>query len=280
MRLFVRAQEKSVQRPSSKHTSKACGAVTDPWVECEVICDQALNWMLFQWTSIHAGPHAWWRRTNQRLWVFGVPRSPSGMNLSIGLKFRVTSHTSQEPWPWDCLWEPKRKCPKVVPSSVQDWSSHMRFILKGSQILVFQLKCWFKSKTSIQKYRNEIYKLILTLCMNYMVHVSVQCEELRIDHLILLLVVTMPYVCWLLWRANYNEGFEWRLRFQFGVAFWRPISRLKGIEDFNLEHCLGPLHTRAKSRDHEIVRAQEKVSKGRRPNTPPKSCSVVMDSRV
>ena len=29
----------------------------------------------------------------------------------------------------------------------------------------------------------------------------------------------------------------------------------------------GPLHTRAKSRDHEIVRAQKKVSKGR-PKTP------------
>jgi hypothetical protein len=41
----------------------------------------------------------------------------------------------------------------------------------------------------------------------------------------------------------------------------------------------GPLHTRAKSRDHEIVRAQKKVSKGR-PNTPPKSCSVVMDPQV
>jgi hypothetical protein len=39
---------------------------------------------------------------------------------------------------------------------------------------------------------------------------------------------------------------------------------------------LGPLHTRVKSRDHEIVRAQEKVSKGR-PKTPPKSCRVVTD---
>jgi hypothetical protein len=37
---------------------------------------------------------------------------------------------------------------------------------------------------------------------------------------------------------------------------------------------LGPLHTRAKSRDHEIVTAQIKVSKGR-PNTPPTSCRVV-----
>ena len=42
---------------------------------------------------------------------------------------------------------------------------------------------------------------------------------------------------------------------------------------------LGPLHTRAKIRDHEVVRAQKKVSKGR-PNTPPKSCRVVTDSRV
>jgi hypothetical protein len=33
-------------------------------------------------------------------------------------------------------------------------------------------------------------------------------------------------------------------------------------------------NTQAKSRDHEIVRAQKKVSEGR-PNTPPKSCSSV-----
>ena len=42
---------------------------------------------------------------------------------------------------------------------------------------------------------------------------------------------------------------------------------------------LGSLHTRAKSCDHEIVRAQKKVSKDR-PKTPPKSCSVVMDYQV
>jgi hypothetical protein len=42
---------------------------------------------------------------------------------------------------------------------------------------------------------------------------------------------------------------------------------------------LGPLHTRAKSREHENVRAQEKVFKGR-PNTPPESCSVVTDPLV
>jgi hypothetical protein len=32
----------------------------------------------------------------------------------------------------------------------------MSFILKGSQISVLQLKGWFKSKTSIQEYRNEL----------------------------------------------------------------------------------------------------------------------------
>jgi hypothetical protein len=41
----------------------------------------------------------------------------------------------------------------------------------------------------------------------------------------------------------------------------------------------GPLHTRAKGRDHEIVRAQKEVLKSR-PKTPPKSCSVVMHPQV
>ena len=41
----------------------------------------------------------------------------------------------------------------------------------------------------------------------------------------------------------------------------------------------GPPHTRAKSHDYGSVRAQKKVFIGR-PNTPPKSCSVVMDPQV
>ena len=44
-------------------------------------------------------------------------------------------------------------------------------------------------------------------------------------------------------------------------------------------YALGPLHTQAKSPDHEFVRAQKKVSKGH-PNTPPNSCSMVMDPQV
>jgi hypothetical protein len=42
---------------------------------------------------------------------------------------------------------------------------------------------------------------------------------------------------------------------------------------------LGSLHKRAKNHDHEIVRTQKKVSKGR-PNTFPTSCSVVIDPQV
>ena len=50
-------------------------------------------------------------------------------------------------------------------------------------------------------------------------------------------------------------------------------------KSFNLEvgiayHGLGPLHTWAKSDDHEIVRAQKKVSKGY-PKDTSKICSVV-----
>ena len=41
----------------------------------------------------------------------------------------------------------------------------------------------------------------------------------------------------------------------------------------------GPLHTRAKSRDHGIMRAQKKLVK-RSPSTPPKSWSVATDPQV
>jgi hypothetical protein len=50
---------------------------------------------------------------------------------------------------------------------------------------------------------------------------------------------------------------------------WGPRSSLS----------LGPLHKQVSSHDHEIGRAQKKVSKGC-PNTPPKLCSVVIGPRV
>ena len=70
-----------------------------------------------------------------------------------------------------------------------------------------------------------------------------------------------------MWVVKRDE-MKWIERlWAFGVP-WSPMS-----------FVFGPLHTQAKSRDHGIVGAQNKVSQGR-PNTPPKSCSVVMDPQV
>ena len=72
---------------------------------------------------------------------------------------------------------------------------------------------------------------------------SIQCEELRLDHLTRLLVVTMPYdACWFLWRVDYIEDFKWC----FGVAFWRGKSRLKGhwrLQFWTLPGSWGQVHT-------------------------------------
>ena len=63
---------------------------------------------------------------------------------------------------------------------------------------------------------------------------SVQCEELRINHPTLLLIVTMPYyTCWFLRGANCIEDFKWCLHFQFGVAFWRVVLRYVYFEGPN-----------------------------------------------
>ena len=61
-----------------------------------------------------------------------------------------------EHYPWAMFPNPGMHSSHGIPLSVQDWSPHMGFILKGSQISTLQLKVWFKSKTSIQEYKNEI----------------------------------------------------------------------------------------------------------------------------
>ena len=76
----------------------------------------------------------------------------------------------------------------------------------------------------------------------------IQCEELRINYLTPLFVVTMPYTCGFLWWADCIEDFKWHLHFaNLGLRFeelFRERYILKGhiafegIEDFNLEHCL------------------------------------------
>ena len=64
-------------------------------------------------------------------------------------------------------------------------------------------------------------------------------------------------------------------RLQGSRVVWHRFFTTTRHEFFLGVWILGPLHTRAKSRDHEIVRAQKKVSKGHRPKRPPQPCSVV-----
>ena len=54
----VRAPKK-VSKGCSKTPSKSCSVVTGFQVYCEVIGDQALNQMLFQWISIQVSLHTW-----------------------------------------------------------------------------------------------------------------------------------------------------------------------------------------------------------------------------
>ena len=90
------------------------------------------------------------------------------------LYLRIREHT---PWFWSCfgtafahfLWALPISWSRLLarvwsgPKSTwmmnvngQDWSPHMSFSLKGSQILALHLKGWFKSKTLIQEYINKI----------------------------------------------------------------------------------------------------------------------------
>ena len=103
--------------------------------------------------------------------------------------FRATSHMSQDPWPM-----------------FKTWSPHTSFILKGSQVLGLQLKGWFQIQDVKSKNIKMKYKTRITLCAYIIWYVfHVQCEGLRMIILTLLLVMSMPYVCWFLWWACYIE---------------------------------------------------------------------------
>jgi hypothetical protein len=69
------------------------------------------------------------------------------------------------------------------------------------------------------------------------------------------------------------------LLFGLSTRFGHSIPQPLNLDGHSVKRHLGSLHTQANSRDHEIVRAQKKVSQGR-PKTPPTSCSVVTDPQV
>ena len=77
------------------------------------------------------------------------------------------------------------------------------------------------------KYKTHI-KLVHELhgtCFQY----NVKNQQHSTIYLTSLLVVTMPYTCWFLWRVDYIEDFKWHLHFEIGVAFWRVVLRERYI---------------------------------------------------
>jgi hypothetical protein len=103
---IVRAQKKlSKGRSNTPPTSYS--AVIDPKVQCEAICDRAFNQMLFQWISIHVGPHTWYYRLNQRLWAFRVPWFLGFARIRPTFKrwfLRIVQVTVKHD-PFDAMWE-------------------------------------------------------------------------------------------------------------------------------------------------------------------------------
>ena len=160
---------------------------------------------------------------------------------------RATSRVSQEPWPWD-LWEPKRKVSDGRPNPpCVGW-----LLYKGHE---GPLHAWAESCD------HDICESPKEKCPR----------------------PSQPTMCWLTplqrsWRATSHvsqEPWPWDL--------WEP--KRKVFKGRPKPPCVGwllykghevPLHARAKSRDHEVVRAQKKSV--RRPSQTtmccPTPCSV------
>ena len=132
-----------------------------------------------------------------------------------------------------------------VGGNGRDWSPHMSFILKGSQIWALKLKAEFKSKTSIQEYRNEMQNSYYTCAWIILVHASSATWRIKnppsnctscSDNALRLLVLVAGNLYWgLQVRSSYSIwGCVLKGCFERSI-FCRPKSCLKGIEDFNLE---------------------------------------------
>ena len=121
---------------------------------------------------------------------------------------------------------------KIIGVNVQDWSPQMSFILKGSRISTLQLEGWFKSKMSIQVYGNEIQNSYWTCARIMWYMLPIQCEELRVNHLTLLLCIdkcpTLVGSCaeWYILRTS-SDVFVFNSGLHFEGLFWERYM-LKG----------------------------------------------------
>ena len=66
------------------------------------------------------------------------------VSTRLNIVVRATSHTSQEPWPWNCE-SLKEKCPKAVPTHLHNhvvWSRTLQSSVK-SYVTGPSIKCYF-----------------------------------------------------------------------------------------------------------------------------------------
>ena len=117
-------------------------------------------------------------------------------------------------------------CSPVFKIEVLIWVSFWRAL----KFQPFRWRVGSNLRRQSKNIENEIQNSYQTCARIIWYIFSIQCEELRINQLTPLLVVTIPYTCWFLWRVDYIENFKWRLHFQFGVVFWRAILRAVYLE--------------------------------------------------
>ena len=193
-----------------------------------------------------------WQRLSLRLW-YAFTGSSSKLSSRLGCCVKVKGA-------WVVCCESRRACEEADKGSTDGilWDQCSR--LKPSYEFHFEGFSNFSPSVEglvqIQDVNARIEKwntkLVLNLCMNYMLHVSSTMWRIKnqpsnstscSDNALRLLVLVLGTLNWGLqvmssfsiWGCILKGYFEREI-------FWRAKSRLKGIEDFNLKHCMGSMN--------------------------------------
>jgi hypothetical protein len=89
--------------------------------------------------------------------LYGVRWKPCPQTYSTWTDrpLRATSHTSQEPWPWNCE-SPKEKCSKAVPTHLQN------HVVVWSRILECSLKLYVTGPSTKCYFNEFLFTQVLT----------------------------------------------------------------------------------------------------------------------
>ena len=122
------------------------------------------------------------------LWHFGVHVYLLSSGFSKLIQLRA--------YTWkQGLKQPRKQCSKLKPS--------YEFHVEGLSNFNSSIEGLAQIQDVSPRKHNWSTKLILNLCMIYVVHASnTMWELICINHLTPLLVVSMPYACWFLWRFS------------------------------------------------------------------------------